>query len=231
VRKNWPKSLLVVFFYAGRILAKIPVSQGERSVEYPWILREIKRIDRRARVLDIGCVDSLLSHALVMNGYDTYGIDARPYLEAHPKLRFILGDITNSGLPNSFFDCVVANSVLEHIGLDSPDYHDPLHEDGDFLAIKEIKRILKKGGILILTLPLGAEHRATLHGGVKLRIYDQERLSKLAEGFQILRNDVFWRDSARWQETRRIPIRPANIGETDLIVCMTLKLNRHELEQ
>jgi SAM-dependent methyltransferase len=216
---------LVVFFYAGVVLGKILISHDERSVEYPWILRELKRVDRRARVLDIGCVDSLLSHALVMNGFDTYGIDARLYVEAHPKLRFVRGDITNSGFPSSFFDCVVANSVLEHIGLDSPDYHDPSHVNGDFLAIMEIKRILKKGGTLILTLPLGREYRTTLHGGVKLRIYSEERLTKLIDGFQVLRADVFWRESIRWQETRCLPSQPANIRDTDLIVCTTLRLN------
>jgi SAM-dependent methyltransferase len=218
---------LVVFFYVGVILGKILISRDERSVEYPWILRELRRFDRSARVLDVGCVDSLLSHALVTTGFDTYGIDARPYMEAHPKLRFICGDITNSGLPSASFDCVVANSVLEHIGLDSPDYHDPSHVDGDFLAIKEIKRILKEGGTLILTLPLGPEYKTTLHGGVKLRVYSEGRLTKLVDGFEILRNDVFWRENIRWQKTRRLPNRPANVRETDLIVCMTLQLNNH----
>jgi SAM-dependent methyltransferase len=144
-------------------------------------------------------------------------------MEAHPKLRFVRGDITNSGFPGSFFDCIVANSVLEHIGLDSPDYHDPSHLDGDFLAMGEIKRILKTNGTLILTLPFGSDFRTTRHGGVKLRIYGEERLSKLVEGFRVLRNDLFWREGIRWKKTSLLPNRPANIRDTDLIVCMTLR--------
>jgi SAM-dependent methyltransferase len=152
-------------------------------------------------------------------------------MEAHPRLRFVRGDITKSTFPNSFFDCVVANSVLEHIGLDSPDYRDPSHLDGDFMAIREIKRILKTDGTLILTLPFGAQHKTTLHGGVKLRIYNEGRLKRLVEGFEVIRADLFWREGFRWQRSKNLPSREANVRDTDFIVCMTLRQNVQESQE
>jgi SAM-dependent methyltransferase len=225
IRQSWPRPLLVLPFYGTLLLGKMWILQDERAVEYPWILKELKRLHKNARVLDVGCGDSLFSHALVAQGFETWGIDVRPYDVAHPRLRFVQRDIVNSGLPDSFFDALVANSVLEHIGLDSPDYDDPIHQEGDFLAVREIRRVLKAKGLLILTLPLGLTYRNVVHRGVKLRIYTQERLERLTDGFRTLRADVYWRHGARWRRTNHLPTYPTNAQRTDLIVCMTLEAN------
>ncbi len=222
IRKKWPRCLLFLFFYGSIFLGKLSIIRDERAVEHAWILKELGRLKKKNRVLDVGCVDSLLSHALVVRGLEAYGIDVRPYAEARPELRFVRRDIIDSGFPSSFFDCVVANSVLEHIGLSSPDYHDAAYEGGDFLAMKEIRRILRGGGLLILTLPLGSKFRVALHGGVKLRVYDKERLSELTSSFTALRADIFWRPRMRWRKTKHPPIEAENARETDLIICMTL---------
>ena len=225
IRERWPHPLLVAPFYGSLLLGRMWIIQDERAVEYPWILRELKRLHKKARVLDVGCGDSLLSHALVARGFETWGIDVRPYGVAHPRLRFVQRDIVNSELPDSFFDASIANSVLEHIGLDSPDYDDPVHEEGDYLAIREIRRVLKAKGLLILTLPLGPTCRTVVHGGVKLRIYTWERLKRLTDGFRILRTDIYWRYGIRWRKTNYLPTDPTNARSTDLIVCMTLQAN------
>lgn len=62
-----------------------------------------------------------------------------------------VGDITEIPVVDGYFDCVLCTEVLEHI---------PEPER----AIKEFSRILKRGGTLILTAPLGSGiHMAPYH--------------------------------------------------------------------
>ena len=56
--------------------------------------------------------------------------------------RLILGDMTNSGLPDEVFDLVVSVEVLEHV-----------EEDERFVS--EICRVLKPGGRFVMTTPNG----------------------------------------------------------------------------
>jgi hypothetical protein len=57
-------------------------------------------------------------------------------------------DITHTELPNETYDVVMANHVLEHI----PD---------DRAAMRELFRLLKPGGIALLTVPINATRAAT----------------------------------------------------------------------
>ena len=62
-----------------------------------------------------------------------------------------IGDIGDIPVEDKFFDCVLCTEVLEHIP-------DPER------AIKEFSRILKQGGTLVLTAPLGSGiHMAPYH--------------------------------------------------------------------
>lgn len=54
----------------------------------------------------------------------------------------VLGDMTHSSLPDSSFDCVVSVEVLEHVKQDE-------------LFVTEVHRVLKPGGLFLLTTPNG----------------------------------------------------------------------------
>ena len=73
-----------------------------------------------------------------------------------------VGDLTNIPVADGYFDCVLCTEVLEHI---------PEPE----LAIREFGRILKAGGMLVLTAPLGSGiHMAPYHyfGGFSSHWYE-----------------------------------------------------------
>ena len=57
-------------------------------------------------------------------------------------------DITRTGLPEGSYDVVMANHVLEHI----PD---------DRLAMRELLRLLKPGGVALLTVPINPSRQET----------------------------------------------------------------------
>jgi SAM-dependent methyltransferase len=56
--------------------------------------------------------------------------------------KVLFDDMTCSSLPDSSFDCVVAVEVLEHVQRDE-------------LFVKEVHRVLKDGGLFVMTTPNG----------------------------------------------------------------------------
>jgi len=107
----------------------------------------LKHIPRNARVLDIGCGDCrrLRYRSYYRNDLVNYGVDihedarCRKYLNELHKL-----DVTKDKLPfvAGYFDLVVLSHVIEH-----------LTKDGALHCIKEIKRVLKRGGYVYVELP------------------------------------------------------------------------------
>jgi len=88
----------------------------------------------RGKVLDLGCGDFV--HRLGFTPGDQYvGIDI-----SKTKYTTVLGDIQNLPFKNESFDCCICNAVLEHV-------EEPLK------ALKECKRVLRKGGMLWLSVP------------------------------------------------------------------------------
>lgn len=135
-----------------------------RTVKYRFVYRNLP--PPGTKILDVGCCDFLLTLKLAKRGYQMTGIDARPYLEKHPNLTFIQADACRMPFPDANFDAVIAVSAIEHIGLGA--YGDPVQEGADAKAAKEIHRVLKPGGRLILTTPFAAKDRlAPWRGGRK----------------------------------------------------------------
>lgn len=121
-------------------IGNISMVYKERALE---ILQ--KDVPQKAKVLDAGCAFGDLLSLLDKSNYQTFGIDVSKYAleraRKNTKAQLVLGDL-NKKLPykDNFFDAIFAVDVIEH--LDSP-YH--------FLL--EIKRVLKKGGILFIQTP------------------------------------------------------------------------------
>jgi len=61
-------------------------------------------------------------------------------IEPHDGLTDVIGDIHEAPFDDNSFDCIFAIEVMEHL-------------ENPFLFKKEIKRILKKGGLMVLTVP------------------------------------------------------------------------------
>lgn len=78
----------------------------------------------------------------------------------------ILGDMTNSGLPDESFDLAVSVEVIEHV-------------EADERFVSEISRVLKPGGIFLLTTPNGdwVENKNPDHK----RHYHKDQLQQLLE--------------------------------------------------
>ena len=100
-------------------------------------------VNDSALVLDIGNQNK---YDLTRHKFKTVTLDLSE--DDHPD---IVGDITrnNSHIPPNSFDAILCTEVLEHVV-------DP------FAAVRELRRITKKGGHLLVTTPLNAR----IHGPI-----------------------------------------------------------------
>lgn len=135
-------------------------SPGPSRISFAWLnhlekvfrnfllQREIrhihKLINKGGRILDVGCGSGELLALFKSRGYEVYGTELLPGLARLAQERFGLevwqGDFLTSGYLEDYFDLVIFYHVLEH--LPKPD-----------LGLTEAKRVLRKGGFLLLQFP------------------------------------------------------------------------------
>ncbi|MEL6237655.1 MAG: class I SAM-dependent methyltransferase [Pseudomonadota bacterium] len=175
------------------------------------------------RVLDLGCGEGRHVHGLYMLGdFEIIGVDldepslekARAGLATLPMpdgprshaVTFETGDATALRFEDDAFDVVICSEVLEHL----PDYS---------AALAEIRRVLKPGGRLCVTVPNAWPERLcwklapSLDGyafepGGHIRIFDKTELRVAVErhGFTLVRqhlahgihSPLWWLKCAFW---------------------------------
>lgn len=140
------------------------ISGTSRIVEYGWALQQLPRVP--ARVLDVGCSDTMFPLVMASMGYQVIGTDFKGCNIWHPYFTYV-NNTQMYSMPKNYFDVVTLISTIEHIGLDS---------DGDFKCMKDTLKLLKPGGKMILTAPFGQS--AVFKGH---RVYDIDRLMKLSK--------------------------------------------------
>lgn len=195
--------------------------ESPRIVEYPWVLRNLPS---SGKILDVGSSGSQLPVMLACLGYEVWTLDVRDYEYAFlsKNLHSIVGSIEKTDFSDDFFDIVTAVSTVEHIGLGR--YGDSIDAEGDSNAIKEISRILKREGVLLITAPFGKRSVTKLH-----RVYDEKALSLLLKDFEVQIKEYFMRDQL-WIKTTRKQAEEVDSSEKErAIFCVkatnTLKPN------
>ena len=125
-----------------------------RSVEYP-LVSQVLQAQPGQRLLDVGA-GRMAEFATLMadRGVEVTAIDPRDDVGADTPgvngLRLVKADARDLDFPDGEFDRVTAISTIEHI------------EEGDDTAMKELARVLRPGGRLVVTVPYNPLKRAQI---------------------------------------------------------------------
>lgn len=151
-----------------------------------YITEYIKKYTQKKKltILDVGCGTGKNMEVLAQYG-DIWGVDASKEALLFCKKRGLtqvkLGHVEHLPFEKEIFDVVCVLDVLEHVA--------------DSIAIKEIKRVLKDEGLIIITVPafswLWSKWDEALH---HKRRYTKDSLSAILakEGFMIRKNTYIY---------------------------------------
>ncbi|OGF24904.1 hypothetical protein A2331_06070 [Candidatus Falkowbacteria bacterium RIFOXYB2_FULL_34_18] len=150
---------------------------SDRDFEYPWV---IKNVDiKEGRLLDVGSAYSDLLFDLLPQKIEISAIDLNNFSK-NKNIQFVIGDIRKTDFRDNYFDCITCVSTLEHIGVIGR-YGSDEDPRGDIRAVKEMHRILKRGGALLVTVPYGIRDVLPIN-----KLYNKERIEILLKDFDIL---------------------------------------------
>lgn len=160
---------------------------GDRDIEWSWVSSQMPSGPGEA--LDFGPGGSHLVLIAARRGFNVTAVDLEPVLwpYIHSRLRFIKGDILRLRLPKEYFDLVISCSTVEHVGLAGRYGVTESRSDGDLEAMTRLRSLMKPGGIMLLSVPVGRDSVfARSH-----RVYGPERLPKLLDGYVVEREE-YW---------------------------------------
>lgn len=118
-------------------------SRPDPILEY-LLARDVKT------VCDAGCGCGMFTRKLAFHGFTVSGFDIAPQAvkiagelvkDAPARAELKTASVLDTGYPADWFDCVISRSVLDHMP----------KADG-VAAVRELYRITKPGGLLLLTL-------------------------------------------------------------------------------
>src|SRR5208282_5445413 len=120
----------------------------KQHVQLPDNLRALRVLNgwlpKRGRLLEIGSYCGIFLDRIRASGWEVTGLEpdrgAADYSRAKYGLRIVDGVLPNPSLPDKNFDAVVMLHVIEHM----PDPSENL---------REIHRVLKPGGVLVVETP------------------------------------------------------------------------------
>jgi glycosyltransferase involved in cell wall biosynthesis/SAM-dependent methyltransferase len=155
----------------------------ERVVEFPWTVTR----DLTGVVLDAG---STLNHPHILIRVrplveELHIVTLAPEQQAYPFLdvSYLYSDLRELPVQDATYDRVVSISTLEHVGMDNEQYgdHSPRSADARVdlaAAMAELRRVLKPGGRLFITVPYGEPADLGWQ-----RIFDADGIAEIVAAF------------------------------------------------
>jgi SAM-dependent methyltransferase len=197
----WFNPPVAVSLTAGGAVA---ANTSERIVEIPFAMAALSRLERGARILDVGSAESTFPLSAASLGYQVTAIDPRPLSLSHPNLESHASLLEDWDAPSERFAAAFLISTIEHVGLGAygeGHYGSPEHGEGaDVGFLGRVRELLSPDGLLILTVPYGKREITELE-----RIYDEESLNKLLADWEVHeRQIVARRDALIWEADEKV---------------------------
>lgn len=195
---------------------EIPANYGyrldERIVEYAWVFANLSK--EKSNLLDAGGVfnyDFIVNQEIIKNKelhILTYEPEAKHFPEN--RISYLFADLRNIPIRDNFYDEISCISTIEHIDMDNSIYG--WNKDNKvisvekksyeyLIAVEEMTRVLKGGGVFLLTFPFGKFEN---HGFFQQ--LDSEMLDRILEIMNVKGNAecYFYKyEKEGWQTTTK----------------------------
>ena len=102
-----------------------------------FINKYFSNVSKKDQIVDLGCGEGVIVQKYREKGYDIIGLDYN-----FSSKDVVKGDLTKTKFEDNFFDLVICLDVLEHLGFEQQE-----------LAVREMKRIMKKNGRILIAVP------------------------------------------------------------------------------
>ena len=195
-------------FRKGTLPAGYGTGMDERVVEYPWVFSRMKKEEKV--ILDAG---SSLNHWDILSlsclQERTIYLTTLFYEGRYNRKNVIYRyeDLRKLSFPNEYFDAAVCISTLEHVGFDNTflygtDERKKENDSSAYLqAVQELKRVLKKGGGLYLTMPFGAYKNHQW-----FQVFNAEMVDRLIQSFapSVFKEIYFKYEHKQWNYSDRL---------------------------
>jgi SAM-dependent methyltransferase len=174
----------------------IALADGKRDFSYPRHDEQVHELLHRlvpsrklVRGADIGCATGCFPAMQLSAGVEECTVfEVRPTETNDSRVIVRIEDLTYAETFDSEFDLVTCLSTIEHVGLGR--YGDPIDPWGDVKMAASLRRILKPGGLLLLSFPVGI---GTVVYNAH-RIYSRHRRNTLFGDLRV----VGWRPGRSW---------------------------------
>jgi SAM-dependent methyltransferase len=179
--------------------AAIPTLAGDRDVEWAWSLAHLSKDP--GELLDFGAGHGLLSLAAAFAGHRVTALDLEPrgFAFDDDRITYLQADVNTVDIADSSFDQVLNCSTVEHVGL-AGRYGSVDNPDGDVAAMGRLRAMLRPGGTMVFTIPVGRDGVYSPYH----RVYGAERLPRLIDGFDVVTEEYRAKQgSPRWLRVER----------------------------
>jgi SAM-dependent methyltransferase len=168
-------------------------NQGYAANFRRWMASELRGLAPDAPIIEVGCGDASFTRDLAQCSTNVTAIDIcasqiEENSRAYPRIRFVQHDVAEAfPFPDDAFEVVWCSEVLEHL-------FDPV------FAVREMHRILRPGGRLLVTVPYHGRFKDVLIALFKwdkhfsptnphIRFYTRGTLGRMVSdaGFQSVR--------------------------------------------
>lgn len=139
----------------------------------------VRMVTRRAPAKHIDISSTLYFCATLSATVPVEFYDYRPVPLNLDGLTCGRADLTRLFFPDQSIDSLSCMHTIEHVGLGR--YGDPIDSEGDLKAARELSRVVKKGGHLLMVVPVG--HPRIVYNAH--RIYGYRQILEMFPDFEV----------------------------------------------